>query len=149
MSYIKLYENFKKDIKEIIFDILKGCKDKNIDISYYVLSNFYINSLEREITGIKVGLYGGLFKEMLYDERGHPTKSIPTGLTFKDIKSDVEKLISYMKSIGYSNFIYLDQETKFNQRRLNTDKTFTTQTTNTLPNDNDDIIEVLITFIED
>jgi len=138
MKHLKLYERFEDDddhIETDVMDILQDISDDyDVDIEYHESSEFWINSLDKDVIAIRIVLSFG-----------------PGGLTFRCIKSNVDHLISYMKSIGYSNFIYKDDELNFNQYNARIQNTTgrITQEQNYLPTD-DNIIEYgIFTFIKD
>ena len=146
MKYIKLYEAF--DVEEFdedneddklmsdVFDILQECNDIGIEVSYFEPSDFQMNVVDSEVIAMRVTLYAGLVELM-------ETDSIKK---FRDIKPNIEHLISHMKSIGYNNFYYSDVETEFNI--THTRKNIKGKI-NILPEDNDNISYIYLTFIRD
>ncbi len=146
MKHIKEYESIlslrkspgqESDIESQVLDILQECSDVGMEISYSDPSEFYINSLEREVVAIRISLYIGLFRVSLGED-----------FKFNRIKPSIEHLISYMKSIEYSNFIWRDDETDFNQHNRRSDSNIK-QKQNYLPNEDDKIVDVSMTFLKD
>ena len=64
-------------------------------------------------------------------------------IKFRVVKPNIEHLISYMKSVGYSNFIYKDDLLDFNQESSGEQKE------NYLPTDDDYIRLGVFKFIKD
>ena len=140
MKFIRSYKLFEaesgseEEINEIN-DILSDCIDLGIDvliddpdISYYE---------DEEYIRQKIDL------EMSYETQ--------LSLEFKDIRGNIEHLINYMKSNGYTEYNYSDPETQFNRevvpgirpisRRENLpDVNFI------LPNDNDGVGHPILMF---
>lgn len=121
-------------IKDTVYDILQDCVDDGVHLLYYPPNTFWVKDIDSDVFGLCVSLYC----DYEFD--------IKRTMKFIDIKSSVEHLISYMKSIGYNNFYYRDDETYFNQhnRRHNSD---VKSEINHLPGDTDPILDVKITFI--
>ena len=112
-----------------------------------------------------------LYDEGIYDDNGNTLYSVVEsnvtytdqeknrveysidiqGIKFGLIKPNIDHLISYMKSIRYSNFIYRDDELNFNQynARVQNNTGRSTQQLNYLPTEENSISYGVFTFIKD
>ena len=137
MKYLKRFESLSEDddLLEEVFDILQDCSDEGIEISYAEPSIFHMNQVSAEVVALRITLYAGLIELLGPDNIKK----------FKDIKPNIEHLISYMKSIGYNNFYYSDVETHFNTSNV---RKGIKGELNILPEDNDNISHVYMTFIK-
>ena len=140
MKYLSTYKLFESSdeedfdtINNTIVDILQDCSDNDIEVHYYEPSEFYIKQLEKEAVAIRINLY---------------SDSIPAKIKFSEIKLDIDHLISYMKSIGYSNYFYYDDETDFNLHNRSKDSDIKAKQ-NYLPTDDYKVGDVKMTFIKD
>lgn len=131
-------EKIESDVMDILQDI---SDDYDVEIEYHESSDFWINSLNKDVTAIRITI--------------DFTTLDSNGISFSFIKSNIDHLVSYMKSIGYSNFIYRDDSLNFNlySKNFNGGVYFkNTQKQNYLPGDdgNEGFIEHgVFTFIKD
>lgn len=122
----KLFESTDIDIQHEVFDILRDFSDNGWRVSCYGYKQNNTHPASFDKTNWMISIL------------------INKGVRFIVVKPNIEHLISYMKSIGYSKFIYRDDRLNFNQPH---EKYL--QEENYLPTDDNDIELGVFNFIKD
>lgn len=122
-------EEDEEEMFDNVNSIMLDCVDDyDVDIELRGPSECFVNSLQRDVVVFRVEL------------------NAYRVLEFNKVKLNVDHLISYMKSVGYSNFIYRDDGSGFN---ISITGNYPHLKQNILPEGNDRIDHVLISFIKD
>ena len=136
LTTYKIFESYPGEINTIrdnVFDILLDITDNGWNVSCecpVVSSRDYPERIKCLYPIMNISIW------------------IPKGVRFRVVKQSVEHLISYMKSVGYSRFIYKDNMLNFNQPN-GWDGKKQPQKENYRPTDDNDIEYGLFEFIKD
>lgn len=99
----KIYESTYEEMKSEIKEILRDCEDIGLRIIVSNGSSSSLNFKTREEITAET-------KTVIIDGT-----DVRKQVQFKEIRNNIEHLISYMKSEGYDNFTYTDSMSEFNR----------------------------------